>query len=179
VDDILKIKIVRDIDKISQSIGSSFYLSTKVNNLKASFPKKYLNLLELVKNHYLNNVAHQTLFSKAIKSSKKFNISDLNKLDIDFLEEISQFSNINIVNSPLFYEFTIQNSELVSRTSTVDQIVRIDTKEYIRKNQNDLFYIYIIDRVSAIWKQRKNSKELVRFNRKLKLENLKKIEIEL
>lgn len=170
MNDILKIKIIKDLNKINKSIGSSLFQQSEINKIKAKFPKKYLNLLELIKNNILKNRMTN------ISTISKFSISDLNKIDVDFLEEISQFNNISVVYSPMFYEFVVQNEELISKISTVVQVLYIDTKEHIRRHQNDLFYIYDIDLDNARWKQSRQNKALMRLNRK---EKLKKIEIEL
>lgn len=168
MNDILKIKIIKDLNKISKPIGSSLYQQTEINKIKTSFPKKYLNLLELIKNHILKNRMTN------ISAITKFSISDLNKIDVDFLEEISKFNNINVVESPMFYEFIIQNNQLISNIATVGQVMYIDTKEYIKEHQNDLFYIYNIDLDNARWKQSRQNKALIKWNRK---EKLKKIEL--
>lgn len=172
MDDILKMKIVRDFNKIHYN-SNSLWVMSQINKIKSKYNPTYLNLIELIKNDWLQKVMIPT---------KKFSISDLNNIDIDFLNDISFYRNIRIVDSPLFYHLYLENtgpntSEVKTRALSVQDVRNIDTKELIRKHPFDLFYIYTISRTSARWNQLKDDKGLLRYERKLKLEHLKNINL--
>jgi len=169
MDDILKMKIIRDFDKLHYKPTTLFNMS-QLNKIRSTFNPNYLILLELIKTDWLQ---------KVIIPTKKFKISDLNTIDIDFLYDISLCHNIKITNSPLFHHLYFEDNELKNRTLTVQDLRGIDTKHFIKSHPFDLFYIYTITRSNARWKQLKDDKGLLRYERKLKLEQLKKVEIEL
>lgn len=166
-DDILKIKIIRDIEKINQPVNHSLWALSQVNKIKASFNSRYLNLLELVKNEF---------FRKAVIPTRKITITDLNNMNIDFFCELS-YPNVRVTNSPYFQHFYVENNNLLTKSCIVVELRNLDTKEYIRKHPYDLFFIYQIDRNNARWKQFKDDKGLMRYDRKLKLEHLKELAI--
>lgn len=174
MNDILNIKIVRDFNKIYYQSNPLSKVSI-LTQIKSTFNPTYLNLLELIRNEWLQKVMIPT---------KKFSISDLKNIDIDFLYNLSFYDNIKVAETPLFYHLYLENtgpntSEIKTKIATVEEIRHIDTENFIKSHPYDTFYIYIIKRTHARWKQLKDDKGIKRYERKLKLEQLKKVEIEL
>ena len=160
-----KIKIVRDINKLN-----------KGNLDKSKIPEKYSNFLKLVKSQLFTNYFQKNINLNTfalIKQPQKIKISDLQKIDIDFIKEIVKLNNIRIVDMPKFEIYYIENNELKSRSACVSE-TKIDTLKYIKNNQNYLFYIYLIDRNFARW-YRCEDKNFLKRNRKEKLEKIQTI----
>ena len=172
MNDILKMKIARDFNKIFYNKSLSLLKQSQVNKLRSSYTPNYLNLLGLIRNAWLQQVIR----------TKKFGISDLTKINADFLEDVSKLNNIEVVDSPMFQRMYIENQDIKTTTCSVSQVRALDTIQHIRNNHNNyIFHIYQIDEYSARW-YRREDKNWLRKNRREKLENLQnlqKIEIEL
>ena len=85
-------KIARDFNKIFYNKSLSLLKQSQVNKLRSSYTPNYLNLLGLIRNAWLQQVIR----------TKKFGISDLTKINADFLEDVSKLNNIEVVDSPMF-----------------------------------------------------------------------------
>jgi len=127
-DDILKIKVVRDFNKIN-------YTTNILNKhiFKNSYSKEYNNLLELIKNAW---------FRYVIIPTSKFNFSDLSNIDLDFLIEVAKLKNIEVVSTPRFEQLSIQNSQLFTSSKQVGEIRGINTLKYIKSQSHHTFHIY-------------------------------------
>lgn len=173
MNDILKMKIVRDFNKIFYNKSLSLLKQSQINKLRSSYTSNYLNLLGLIRN---------TWFQQVIIPTKKFGISDLTKINAGFLEDVSKLNNIEVVDSPMFQRMYVENNTIKTITCSVSQVRVLDTIQYIKNNRNNyIFHIYQIDEFNARW-YRREDKNWLRKNRRDKLENLqnlKKIEIEL
>jgi hypothetical protein len=100
----------------------------------------------------------------------------LNNIDFEFFEEICKFDNIIIVNLPKFVTYYYKKDHPnipLSRSAQVSDI-RIDTKEYIRTNQHDMFYIYSIEKYYGRFYQCKDEDVLQKI-RKQKLKKLNEL----
>ena len=103
-------------------------------------------------------------------------VKDLDNINIDLLEKVANFKNVNIVNLPVFYSYYIDNDNIVrTKTMSVSTLRYNSTLEYLKNNQNKLFYIYEIDETLTRWCEDDDKKYL----QKVRKEKLKKIEIEL
>jgi len=108
-----------------------------------------------------------TLFNFINQATKnKISISDLNKIDLDFLEKIAHLKNIEIVESPVF----IIDDKLISINKQVATL-RIDTLNHLSINSSHLFYIYQIDKFYARWYEDEDKNYL----KKIRKEKLQKI----
>lgn len=165
-----KIKILRDFNKINKQQKLLGYQNQQV--IKNQYSTKYWNFLELIRNHWLSSIVDLT--------TNKITLSDLNNIDLDLLEEVSKLDNINIASMPILIIPYIENDFLKTKTVQVSNI-RADTLDYLKRNQNFIFYIYQIDKGSARWykyEDRNWLKKITKERRKKKLQTLKKIEIE-
>jgi hypothetical protein len=164
----LKIKIVRDFNIINKPQKTGFFnVNVYQKNKLFGYSPNYLNLLELIKNTWLIQQIQQFQIA-----TKKLHISDLDKMDIDFLEEISKLDNIEIVNSPYFQYMYIENNSVFTKSCFVDDIMT-DTIKYIKEHSNNYtFHIYQINPDYARWYRREDKNRLKR-NRRKKLEKLK------
>jgi hypothetical protein len=154
----LKIKIVRDIKKITIS-GNNKHQQIK------NFSPSYLNLLSLIRNKWFYN-------NDGIPN-RKISTKDLDKMNLKFLEEISKFENVTVVNSHIFEISIIEENNLFTRACVVGDIV-CDTLEHIKYNQNYMFYIYQIDERYARW-YRRYEKNLIKNRRKKKLNKIEQL----
>jgi len=164
-----KIKNVRDFNKIKKSIKQSSALWQQ-NNIRSTstYPEKYLKLLDLIENAYLENNYRAGNYSK-----EKMNIQDLNSMDIDIFENVIKLSNIKIVKSPLFKISYIENNELKIISKTVGDF-NCDTLNYIKNHQSSMFYIYKITKNYCRWYQSEITD--TNYYKELRKEKLKKIE---
>lgn len=155
-DILLKLKIVRDLKKIREFKFNSYFKLEK--NIF------YINLLYLIENNW-NNYG----YFKTIK------LSDLNKIDLKFLEKIAMLPNIVITRLPVFNHFYIENSEIKSKIINVNEIKKNSTYDYILDRQYKyMFYIYSITENEARLYEYEDL-NLLRKNRKEKLNKLKKL----
>lgn len=171
----LKTKILRDFNKINKPQKANILASQQhiigIDNI--NFSRQYLNLLELIKNTWFQQVQIPT---------KKLCKSDLDNIDIKFLEEVSQLDNVEVVNSPLFTYIRVENGSILSSQHIVTDIPT-DTLKFIKEHWNYTFHIYLINPNYARWYMRKATdqeyRERLKKSREKKLDNLKKIEIEI
>jgi hypothetical protein len=161
----LKIKVCRDFNKINKQTSNSLFMINHLNNIKKSFSPNYRILLEMVTNVYLYNNTN---------NAKKLTITDLNNMDFDIIVEVSKFNNVQIVNSPMFTYFHIENNNIFSNSLSVSSLENIDTLEYIKTHPGYMFHIYQISSNKARWHQRED-KNLLKRNRKEKLKKLNEI----
>ena len=163
----LKIKIVRDHNKIYNEnyYSSGLWIANEQSKIRNSYPKKYINLLELIRNKWIYNY----LNSGYLATPKKLSISDLDNIDIDLFEKVCRFNNISIVNMPLFTLY--KKGNILSKSVLT---LHIDSLEHIKNHQNIMFYIYQIDKYGGRWYQEEDN-GLVKRNRKEKIKKLEQI----
>lgn len=192
----LKIKIVRDFNKINKNgtnvAGSSGISITNVmagisstsgssgsnlssqNNIRSAYPTKYLKLIDLVRNTWYN----QCLSSNSNFPTGKITIKALNSINIDLLVDITNQFNTKIESSPQFIYTYIENNKIFSKSCVVSESRYIDPLKHIKENPNYMFHVYLIFDNGGRWYKRED-KELLKNSRKEKLQELEKIEIEL
>jgi len=162
----LKIKIVRDHNKIyNEKYFSSLWIANEQSKIKNLYPKKYINLLELIRNKWIYNY----LNSGYSATPKKLSISDLDNIHLDLLEKVCRFNNISIVNMPIFTLY--KKGNFLSKSVLA---IHIDSLEHIKNHQNIMFYIYQIDTSGGRWYQDED-KGLIKRNRKEKLKKLQSL----
>jgi len=152
--DILKIKIVRDFNKIQ-----------KVNKLKSNYREKYIKLLDLIETTWYY---HQ--FGNNIRTGK-LSISDLYTMDITLFENVVKLNNVKIVKSPIFTIDNIENNQITTISKIVGDFNISNSLNFIRNHRNHIFYIYLIQKNYVRWYQ-EESKNYLKKHRKEKLENL-------
>lgn len=160
-DILLKFKIVRDLKKIKKfnKLHFNSYLYKIEKNTS------YINLLYLIENNW-NNSGN---FNTQIK------LSDLNKINLNFLKKISILPDIIITRLPIFNHFYIENSEIKSKIISVNYITKNSIYDYILDRQYKYnFYIYSITEKEARLYEDEDINRL-RKNRKEKLDKLKNV----
>ena len=169
MNDILKIKIVRDFNKIRKNVKNAVSTNgianstLNINKLKSKYPEKYIKLLDLIETTwYQENYAFQ------------LKISDINKMDLDLFEKVINLNNVKIVKSPLFTIYYIENNELKTYTKNVGSF-KINSYNFIIEHQNHIFHIYTIEENYVRWYQEECNIEYLKKLRKEKLEKLNSI----
>lgn len=159
--DILKIKIIRDFNKIKKSIKSTTLYK---NNI--TYPQKYIKLLDLIRNTWLIQYSSKIPYL----SPENITISDLNSIDLNLFENIINLYNTKIVDSPLVKIFYIENNEIKTLTKCVGDF-NGDVIYHIKHNEKYIFYIYQISNTYCRW-YRHEDKDYLKNLRKQKLEKL-------
>lgn len=170
--DWLKIKLVRDFKKLSKYENRrSLWQTNELIKIKSSYSKNYLSLMMLITNTWQSY--HISTYN--CLPDRIINIKDLDNINIDLLEKVVNLKNVNIVELPIFNTYYIEDLQLITKTMSVSTLRYTSTLEYLKNNQNKLFYIYDIDETLARWCEDEDKKYL----QKIRKEKLKKIEIEL
>ena len=124
--DILKIKIVRDLNK---------HQVYRHND-------NYSSLLTLFKNNHIG-------------TKKTFTINNINDKYLIFIKNIIKLSNIKIISNNIFSHFTLEKDKTLKNKIYNIYDEKCDVLKTIIKNNNDLFFIFKIDEKNAKWFQLK------------------------
>jgi hypothetical protein len=168
INDWLKLKIIRDTKKLKKFI----YPGVEYNRFKSNLSQEYKNIISLSRNTI--NLQH---FNN-ILPSYDISISNLNKIDFDFLLKISKLENVIIVDTPSFMDFEIIDDNLHTIQRCVNETNQYNTYEFINKYDKYIFYIYIIDNNYVRWYMKEDRYYYKRLQMKRR-EKLQKIEREI
>jgi hypothetical protein len=168
INDWLKLKIIRDTKKLKKFI----YPGVEYNRFKSNLSQEYKNIISLSRNTI--NLQH---FNN-ILPSYDISISNLNKIDFDFLLKISKLENVIIVDTPSFMDFEIIDDNLHTIQRCVNETNQYNTYEFINKYDKYIFYIYIIDNNYVRWYMKEDRCYYKRLQMKRR-EKLQKIEREI
>jgi hypothetical protein len=168
INDWLKLKIIRDTKKLKKFI----YPGVEYNRFKSNLSQEYKNIISLSRNTI--NLQH---FNN-ILPSYDISISNLNKIDFDFLLKISKLENVIIVDTPAFMDFEIIDDNLHTIQRCVNETNQYNTYEFINKYDKYIFYIYIIDNNYVRWYMKEDRYYYKRLQMKRR-EKLQKIEREI
>jgi hypothetical protein len=165
MNDILKMKIVRDINRIFNTPSPNSLSKYPRFMSEYNYSQKYINLLTLINNTAWSNVVYSLKINKML-------YSELDNMDLDFIEEIVNKKNIRIVETPKFVITNIDKTgKIITNFFSVSNYVYLPTLEYLKNNSNYIFYIYVMDRYKARWFMYEDEKFLIRI-RKAKIEKL-------
>ena len=161
--DSLKLEIVKDLN-IPKIAGPFVGLLDT-----CSRPKNYQKLLDLIENHFFYNY---------LDYDKKITISDLNEMDLDLFEKISNIDNVKITRTPMFIRHYSKDHQIFSKTEAVSEYLLTEPiLNYLQRKKNISFYIYQLSEFSGrICKYETTDQEFKRIRRE-KLEKLEKLSI--
>lgn len=163
--DSLKLEIVKDLN--TPKIAGPFvgFIDTCSRH-----PKNYQKLLDLIENHVFYNYLEDY--------DKKITISDLNEMDLNLFEKISNIDNVKITRTPMFIRHYIKDHEIFSKTEAVSEYLLTEPiLNYLQRKKNISFYIYQLSEFSGrICKYETSEQEFKRIRRE-KLEKLEKLQL--
>lgn len=167
-EELLKIKILRDIKKLKKFI----YPGVEYNRFKSNLSQEYKNIISLSRNDINDKFYHKIL--------KNYNvsISNLNKIDFKFLLKISKMENVIIVDQPIFMDFEIVDNNIITIQRQVFETNQYNTYDFINKNDKYIFYIYTIENSHVRWYMKEDKYYNKRLQKKRR-EKLQKIESEI
>ena len=155
----LKIKIVRDVKRMKKSNHSIFSRQSILSNMSL----EYKNLLMLCKTKILYDYNNMKKTNNG-----DISLSNLNKIDFDFLLKIAKLENVIAVEMPIFTEFEIVENKILSYNTQVKDVNQNSSYDFIQQNDKYIFKIYIVEENYARWDQKEDKEYAKKLQRKRK-----------
>jgi len=95
-------------------------------------------------------------------------LSNLNKIDFDFLLKIAKLENVIAVEMPIFTEFEIVENKILSYNTQVKDVNQNSSYDFIQQNDKYIFKIYIVEENYARWDQKEDKEYAKKLQRKRK-----------
>jgi hypothetical protein len=127
----LKIKIIRDINKLSKySRSLSLTDRNELLKIESKFTREYLSLIKIIRNTWYS----QNLFFTNRIPTRSINFSDLNNFNIDLFQKIVKLKNVTIIETPKYELYYIDtDSQLKTKVISVCDIEVTPTLDYLKK----------------------------------------------